>query len=138
MASYAKPETDTSVLVVDDYADAREIVREILAFSGFAVLEAATGPDALRTALDERPDVILMDLSLPGLDGTEVTRKLRDDERTTNTPVIAFTAHAAEDDKRRALAAGCDRVLVKPCRPQDIVDCVRSVLVAREVAKDPS
>lgn len=128
MATQPKQGELPRVLVVDDYADARYIVREILSFSGFQVLEAANGTDALRSALEEEPDVVLMDLSLPGLDGAEVTKRMRLDERTIATPVIAFTAHALEEDRQRALAAGCDRVLVKPCQPSDIVDAVRAAL----------
>ncbi len=126
------------VLVVDDYADARFIVREILCYSGFDVLEAANGPDALRTALEDAPDIILMDLSLPGLDGSEVTKRLRLDDRTRTTPVIAFTAHALDADKQRAMDAGCDRVLVKPCQPNDIVDAVREVLAKARAAEAPA
>lgn len=136
MPSSPEARNGTLVLVVDDYADARVIVREILSFSGFDVVEAATGPDALRTAQDEQPDVILMDLSLPGLDGAEVTRRLRKDDRTRETPVIAFTAHALPADQQRALDAGCDRVLVKPCQPQDIVDAVHQALAGSD-ARQP-
>lgn len=128
MTTQSPPADEPRVLVVDDYADARMIVREILDYSGFFVLEAANGPDALRRALEDAPDIILMDLSLPGLDGTEVTKRLRLDERTKATPVIAFTAHALQEDQQRALDAGCDRVLVKPCQPADIVNAVRETL----------
>ncbi len=118
------------VLVVDDYPDGRAIVRDILALDGYAVVEAATGPEALRRAREWRPDIILMDLSLPGLDGTEVTRRLRRDPHLHATPVIALTAHALDDDRRRALDAGCQEVIVKPCLPQDITDGVRAVLAS--------
>lgn len=122
------------VLVVDDYPDGRAIVRDILAFGGFDVVEAASGPEALEQAAAERPDIVLMDLSLPGLDGTEVTRRMRRDPVLMRTPVIALTAHALDDDKQRALAAGCQRVIVKPCQPRDIVDGVREVLAAARTA----
>lgn len=116
------------VLVVDDYPDGREVMREILSFSGYRVVEAATGPDAMQVALEQLPDVILMDLSLPGLDGDQVTRKLRADPSTAMIPIIVVTAHAMERDRNRALAAGCDSVIVKPCSPTQILDGVGSAL----------
>src|SRR5215208_4246740 len=82
------------VLVVDDYQDAREMYAEYLSFSGFRVVEAGTGTEAVEKALALRPDVILMDLSLPGMDGWAATRQLKSDDRTRSIPVVALTGHA--------------------------------------------
>ena len=87
-------ETRPRVLIVDDYPDAREMYSEYLQFSGFDVVEAANGMEALQRAVDAAPDIILMDLSLPVMDGWEATRRLKADKRTAGIPVVALTGHA--------------------------------------------
>jgi two-component system cell cycle response regulator DivK len=82
------------VLLVDDYPDAREMYSEYLEFSGFDVVEAGNGMEALQRAVDTAPDIILMDLSLPVMDGWEATRRLKADQRTRAIPVVALTGHA--------------------------------------------
>ena len=84
------------VLVVDDYPDAREMYSEYLEFSGFDVIQAVNGIEALQRAVDAAPDIILMDLSLPVMDGWEATRRLKEDARTNRIPVVALTGHALE------------------------------------------
>ncbi|MFL5423349.1 MAG: response regulator [Myxococcales bacterium] len=119
------------VLVVDDVAHGREIFAEYLEFRGFRVATAADGLEALDKAFELLPDVILMDLSLPGLDGWEATRRLKSDERTKTIPVIALTAHALASAHDKAKAAGCDSVVTKPCVPRDLEAEVRRQLAAR-------
>lgn len=119
------------VLVVDDVAHGREIFAEYLEFRGFRVATAADGLEALDKAFELLPDVILMDLSLPGLDGWEATRRLKSDERTKMIPVIALTAHALASAHDKAKAAGCDSVVTKPCVPRDLEAEVRRQLAAR-------
>jgi CheY-like chemotaxis protein len=118
------------VLVVDDFQDNREMFAEFLLISGFRVAEAATGPEALEQAFALIPDVILMDLSLPGLDGWEATRRLKRDARTRHVPVVALTGHVLADCSREAREAGCDAFLTKPCMPEALVSEVRRVLAA--------
>jgi CheY-like chemotaxis protein len=118
------------VLVVDDFQDNREMFAEFLVISGFRVAEAASGPEALERAFALLPDVILMDLSLPGLDGWEVTRRLKGDARTRHVPVVALTGHVLADCSREAREAGCDAFLTKPCKPEALVSEVRRVLAA--------
>jgi two-component system, cell cycle response regulator DivK len=113
------------VLVVDDYQDTREIVREVLCDAGYEVLEADNGKEALATANVRVPDLILLDLSLPGLDGWQVAQRLRANPRTSAVPIIALTAHSASLEHDRALTAGCSAVVVKPCYPDDIVAAVQ-------------
>lgn len=119
------------VLVVDDVAHGREIFAEYLEFRGFRVATAADGLEALDKAFELLPDVILMDLSLPGLDGWEATKRLKSDERTKTIPVIALTAHALASAHDKAMAAGCDSVVTKPCVPRDLETEVRRQLAAR-------
>jgi CheY-like chemotaxis protein len=119
------------VLVVDDYTDAREMYSDFLVFSGFRVAEARDGVEAIEKALEIRPDVILMDLSLPGVDGWEATRRLKEDLRTRAIPIVALTGHALAGDKNTALKAGCDSFISKPCLPADLVVEIRRMLDQR-------
>jgi two-component system, cell cycle response regulator DivK len=116
------------ILVVDDYQDAREMYAEYLQFSGFRVAEARNGNEALEQAFSLKPDLILMDLSLPGMDGWEATRQLKSDERTRHIPVVALTGHALAGASDGAKRAGCDSFVTKPCLPDDLVVEVRRML----------
>jgi len=116
------------ILVVDDYQDAREMYAEYLQFSGFRVAEARNGNEAVEQAFALSPDLILMDLSLPGMDGWEATRQLKSDERTRHIPVVALTGHALAGASEGAKKAGCDSFVTKPCLPDDLVVEVRRML----------
>jgi two-component system, cell cycle response regulator DivK len=123
-------ETAPLILVVDDYQDAREMYAEYLQFSGFRVAEARNGNEALEQAFALKPDLILMDLSLPGMDGWEATRVLKADDRTKSIPVVALTGHALAGASEGAKKAGCDSFVTKPCLPDDLVVEVRRMLGA--------
>jgi two-component system cell cycle response regulator DivK len=116
------------MLLVDDYPDAREMYSEYLEYSGYEVIEAANGVEALQRAVDEQPDIILMDLSLPMMDGWEATRRLKADERTAGIPVVALTGHALAGISEGAKRAGCDAFVTKPCLPEDLVHEIKRVL----------
>ena len=116
------------ILVVDDYEDAREMYAEYLRFCGFRVAEARNGNEALEQAFTLMPNLILMDLSLPGMDGWEATRQLKADERTRQIPVVALTGHALAGASEGAKKAGCDSFVTKPCLPDDLVVEVRRML----------
>ena len=116
------------VLLVDDYPDAREMYTEYLEFSGFEVVEAGNGQEALQRAAESAPDIILMDLSLPVMDGWEATRRLKADKRTASIPVVALTGHALAGISEGAKRAGCDAFITKPCLPEDLVKEIRKVL----------
>ncbi|MGE0863642.1 MAG: response regulator [Vicinamibacterales bacterium] len=120
------------VLVVDDYTDAREMYAESLLVHGFRVAEAANGLEAVAKARALSPDAILMDLSLPGIDGWEATRQLKADAATCLIPVVAITGHAPAHAADRARAAGCDRLLIKPALPDQVIAELRLAL------RDPS
>jgi CheY-like chemotaxis protein len=123
------------VLLVDDYPDAREMYSEYLQFSGFDVIEAANGMEALQRAAEQAPDIILMDLSLPVMDGWEATRRLKADSRTAEIPVVALTGHALAGISEGAKQAGCDAFVTKPCLPEDLVREIRKVLEAPSARK---
>jgi CheY-like chemotaxis protein len=116
------------ILVVDDYQDAREMYAEYLQFSGFRVAEARNGNEAVERAFALKPDLILMDLSLPGMDGWEATRRLKADEATKDIPIVALTGHALAGASEGARKAGCDSFVTKPCLPDDLVVEVRRML----------
>jgi CheY-like chemotaxis protein len=118
------------ILVVDDYQDAREMYAEYLQFSGFRVAEAKNGNEAVDQAFALKPDLILMDLSLPGMDGWEATRRLKADDATKHIPIVALTGHALAGASEGARKAGCDSFVTKPCLPDDLVVEVRRMLSA--------
>jgi len=124
------PRNDTAplVLIVDDYQDAREMYAEYLEYSGYRVAEARNGLEAVEKAFAMHPDVILMDLSLPVMDGWEATRRLKSDARTRSIPVVALTGHALDGHSREAHDAGCDAYVTKPCLPDALVLEIRKVL----------
>jgi two-component system, cell cycle response regulator DivK len=101
---------------------------EYLEFSGFRVVEARNGLEAVEKATELRPAVILMDLSLPVMDGWEATRRLKNDGRTSAIPVVALTGHALDGNSREARDIGCDAYITKPCLPDALVEEVRRML----------
>jgi two-component system cell cycle response regulator DivK len=116
------------VLVVDDFADNREMYSEYLTYSGYDVIEAKNGKEALEAAQARAPDIIIMDLSLPVMDGWEATRRLKADDRTRRIPVVALTGHALAGHSQGAREAGCDSFLAKPCLPDQLVAEIKRML----------
>ncbi|MCA1826033.1 MAG: response regulator [Myxococcales bacterium] len=116
------------VLVVDDFADNREMYSEYLSYSGYEVIEARNGKEAIDAANSRLPDIIIMDLSLPVMDGWEATRRLKADERTKKIPVVALTGHALAGHSKGAREAGCDSFLAKPCLPDQLVAEIKRML----------
>jgi two-component system, cell cycle response regulator DivK len=116
------------VLIVEDYPDAREMYTEYLEFSGYEVVQAGNGMEAIQRAADAAPDIILMDLSLPVMDGWEATRRLKADPRTAAIPIVALTGHALAGISEGATEAGCDAFITKPCLPEDLVREIRRIL----------
>lgn len=122
------PRKQPLVLLAEDFEDARELYRDYLQFSGFDVETANNGRDAIARALELQPDLILMDASMPVLDGWQATRELKANPATMHIPVLALTAHAFDDARREARAVGCDGFVTKPCLPDDLVVKVRAAL----------
>ena len=119
------------VLVVEDYQDAREMYAAYLQFSGFRVAEATNGIEAIERTLELMPDIILMDLALPRMDGWEATRRLKMDERTRHIPIVALTGHALAGHAEGARQAGCDSFVTKPCLPDALVAEIQRMLGER-------
>jgi two-component system cell cycle response regulator DivK len=116
------------VLIVDDNEDNRQILIDLLSANGFQVLEALTGADAVDIATREAPDLVLMDIQLPGIDGHEATRRIKAIPALARTPVIAVTSYALAGDDRKAADAGCDGYITKPYSPRALLAQVRAVL----------
>lgn len=121
----------TLVLVVEDYQDAREMYSAYLQFSGYRVAEATNGLEAIEKTLELLPDIILMDLALPKMDGWEATRRLKTDERTKHIPIVALTGHALAGYAEGARQAGCDAFVTKPCLPDALVAEIKRMLAIR-------
>jgi two-component system, cell cycle response regulator DivK len=113
------------VLVVDDFRDAREMYAEVLELAGFRVEQAENGLDAVTKAKRLLPAVVIMDLSLPVMDGWEATRQIKANKSTRAVKVIAISAHSLEMHVRRAREVGCAEFIAKPCLPDDLIDAVR-------------
>jgi CheY-like chemotaxis protein len=116
------------VLLAEDFEDARELYRDYLEFSGFSVETATNGREAITQAVALQPDIILMDASMPVLDGWQATRELKNNPTTKHIPVLALTAHAFDDARQEARAVGCDGFVTKPCLPDDLVSKIRAFL----------
>jgi two-component system cell cycle response regulator DivK len=127
-APHPDPSTQPLVLVVDDFQDNREMYAEYLSYCGFRVIEAKNGKEAIEQAFAQSPNVIIMDLSLPVMDGWEATRRLKADGRTRSIPVIALTGHALQGHSKGALDAGCDAFVAKPCLPDQLVLEIKRML----------
>jgi two-component system cell cycle response regulator DivK len=116
------------ILVVEDQDDNRRILRDLLTASGYELIEAVDGEQGLAAAQKEHPDLILMDIQLPGMDGYEVTRRIRADEALRSVPIIAVTSYALSGDDQKAFAAGCDAYVTKPFSPRNLLAKIREYL----------
>jgi len=133
MKSDPRTKGEPRILVVDDYEDNRQMYGELLAFAGYEVAEARDGAEAIAMAHRTSPDLNIMDLSLPVIDGWEATRRLKADERTRLIPVLALTGHAPEGlvgHSESARDAGCDGFLAKPCSPERLLEVIQEMLAA--------
>jgi two-component system cell cycle response regulator DivK len=117
------------ILLAEDFEDAREMYRDYLEFSGFQVQTANNGREAIDQAIALKPDLILMDASMPVLDGWQATKALKANAATKHIPILALTAHAFDEARREAREVGCDGFITKPCLPDDLVSKVRAVLL---------
>jgi CheY-like chemotaxis protein len=126
------------VLVVEDYQDAREMYAAYLQFSGYRVAEATNGLEAIDQANALMPDIILMDLALPKMDGWEATRRLKMAAATRHIPIVALTGHALAGHAEGAKQAGCDSFVTKPCLPDALVAEIKRMLALGEPATGSS
>jgi two-component system, cell cycle response regulator DivK len=116
------------ILVVEDQEDNRQILRDLLGNAGYELIEAGDGEQALAALAKQRPDLILMDIQLPIMDGYEATRRIRANPEMTGIPIIAVTSYALTGDEAKALAAGCTAYITKPFSPRALLAKVREYL----------
>lgn len=121
------------ILVADDDFDNRTIIQDALCASGYEVLIAVNGEEAFGMAMQTKPDLILLDMSMPKISGWEVAKRLRADERFQKTPILAFTAHALAGESKKALSAGCDDYIAKPCQPKDLLERIQFWMDQRSI-----
>jgi CheY-like chemotaxis protein len=122
--------TQPTVLVIEDNALNRKLVRVLLSQEPFSLLFAETAEEGLELAREISPDLILMDVRLPGIDGLEATRRIRSDEQLRDTTVVAFTAHAMRGDREKAFSAGCDGYITKPIDTRNFAEQVHRFLAS--------
>lgn len=116
------------ILIVEDDAVSLKLVRDVLQANGYETEEATNGEEAVAKAAELRPNLIVMDIRLPGIDGREATRRLKSDPSTAAIPIVATTAHAMPEDEARIMAAGCQAYLPKPLRFAEFVSVVKGLL----------
>ena len=116
---------NTEILVIEDHEVNRRILRDLLTSASYEMVEAVTGEDGLRMAEAHRPDVVLMDIQLPGLDGYEVTRRMKANPALRHIPIIAVTSYALSGDDVKAFEAGCDAYFAKPYDPIALLTKIR-------------
>jgi two-component system cell cycle response regulator DivK len=116
------------ILVVEDQEDNRQIIRDMLAATDYEVIEAESGEAALAVVAIKRPDLILMDIQLPGMDGYEATRRIKADPALRSIPIIAVTSYALSGEEQKARAAGCDEYVPKPYSPRQLLAKIRQYL----------
>jgi two-component system cell cycle response regulator DivK len=126
-----KGDLPNKILIVDDNRDSRELVVKVLKTRGYRTIEAVDGQEALEKAVAERPDLILMDRSLPKIDGYEVTRRLKNQDEFKDIPIVALTAHAMRGDREKALAAGCEGYISKPINVRQLPEQIKSYLAGK-------
>ena len=116
------------ILVVDDQEDLRGVLRDLLAGSGYTVIEAADGEVGVAKAKSDRPDLILMDIQMPVIDGYEATRLIKGDPALNPIPIVAVSSFAMKGDEEKARAAGCDHYVTKPYSPMQLLRLIRGFL----------
>jgi two-component system, cell cycle response regulator DivK len=120
------------ILVVEDQEDNRRIIRDLLTSAGYELIEAADGEAGVRLAGTERPDLILMDIQLPVLDGHEATRRIKSNPELSAIPIIVVTSYALSGDDVKAMEAGCDAYVAKPFSPRQLLATIREFLPQAE------
>ena len=131
------PEPPARILIVDDGADNRALLEVILGWEGFVILTAASGEEALASVAQQPPDLVLLDVMMPGMDGYEVAAKLKANPATVNIPIIMITGMPDDTSRRRGLSAGAVDIIAKPVEWEDVVARVKSALRLKTSSHDP-
>ena len=117
-----------TILIVEDHDDNRRIMRDLLSAGGYQVIEAHTGVEGVSAAQNHQPDLILMDIQLPGIDGYEATRRIKSIPELETIPIVAVTSYALSGDDKKAFSSGCDDYVTKPFSPRELLKKVNGLL----------
>jgi len=121
-----------TILLVEDFDDTRLMMKLWLAKNGYRVIEAENGEEAIAAAQRERPDLILMDMMMPGLNGLDATRRIREYQALSRTPIVAVSAYGADEYRSIAIDAGCDEYVSTPFEPNELAGLIATLIAARE------
>jgi CheY-like chemotaxis protein len=124
-----------TILLVEDFDDTRLMMKLWLAKNGYRVIEAENGEEAVSAAERERPDLILMDMMMPGLNGLDATRRIREYQALSRTPIVAVSAYGADEYRSLAIDAGCDEYVSTPFEPNELAGLIATLIAARESSK---
>jgi CheY-like chemotaxis protein len=124
------------ILVIEDNDRNRKLIKILLEANKYSVIEAQTGEEALKYLQDDKPDLILLDIQLPNMDGLTLTKMLRSDQETKDIPIVAVTAYAMKGDKERMLEAGCDAYVSKPIDTRELPVIVANIIKERKAQED--
>ena len=129
------PALSPTILLVEDFDDTRLMMKMWLAKNGYRVVEAESGEEAISAAQRELPDLILMDMMMPGLNGLDATRRIREYQALRRTPIVAVSAYGADEYRPLAIEAGCDEYVSTPFEPQELADLIESLIATKQQTK---
>jgi CheY-like chemotaxis protein len=135
MAKDCLQESQRTILLVEDFDDTRLMMKLWLTKQGYHVVEADSGQEAIRIAQEELPDLIIMDVMMPGLNGLDATHQIREHQALRQTPIVAVSAYGADEYRTIALKAGCNEYVSTPFEPSALAELIKSLLAARELSK---
>jgi len=130
--SIRRGEGSPTILLVEDFDDTRLMMKMWMVKNGYRVLEAETGEEGVEMAQKERPDLIIMDMMMPGMNGLDATQLIRQDRALRRTPIVAVSAYGADEYRSIALEAGCDEYVSTPFEPQTLSDLIKSLLIRKD------
>ncbi|HYT49390.1 MAG TPA: response regulator [Pyrinomonadaceae bacterium] len=130
-----RQESASTILVVEDFDDTRLMMKMWLMKKGYRVIEAETGEEAITIAKREHPDLIIMDMMMPGMNGLDATQQIRQYQSLRRTPIVAVSAYGADEYRRIAIEAGCDEYVSTPFEPRELAELIRSLLASKNAAE---
>jgi len=130
-----RQESASTILLVEDFDDTRLMMKMWLVKKGYRVIEAETGEEAITIAKREHPDLIIMDMMMPGMNGLDATQQIRQYQSLRRTPIVAVSAYGADEYRRIAIEAGCDEYVSTPFEPRELAELIRSLLASKNAAE---
>ena len=135
LTNLKRQEPASTILLVEDFDDTRLMMKMWLVKKGYRVIEAETGEEAITIAKREHPDLIIMDMMMPGMNGLDATHQIRQYQSLRRTPIVAVSAYGADEYRRIAIEAGCDEYVSTPFEPRELAELIRSLLASKNAAE---